>query len=168
MTSSNERRTPSQGREADLLAHEAAVAQAAVLEALQDLKSGLATAADPRLWAQQHPWAAIGVAAAAGFAAATLLVPSPEQNLKEKLSELLRGVQPVPRKPDGNGDATIEPRAASGPLAMVMESLLDLSKTAITNFVVAAMHKSSEAPDSNHQPGDAAPVPQSEPTASEI
>ena len=155
-TLSSMRRDTASDREADLLAREAKAAQAAVLEAIGDLKSGLSTAADPRLWAQQHPWAAIGVAAAAGFAAAALLVPSSDQKLKDKLSDILGAVSPT-HKADTNGDVKVEPRDRSGPMAMVMESLIDLVKTAVTSFVVGAVHKSADTPETEQAPNAGAP-----------
>ncbi|MBI3461787.1 MAG: hypothetical protein HY000_01830 [Planctomycetes bacterium] len=157
-TSSGGRQNTKAEREADLLAHEAAAAQAAALGAIQDLKTGLATAADPRLWAEQHPWAAVGIAAAAGFAAAALVMPSPEQKLKDKLSDLVRGIQP---SVNGNGKPSEHPSPA-GPLAGVMEALMGLGKTAIVNFVVAAVHKASEGPSeapSNEFPSESEPAP---------
>jgi hypothetical protein len=141
--SSAGQRNISDAPEADLLAREAAAAQAAALGAIADLKAGLATAADPRLWAQQHPWAAVGIAAAAGFAAAALVVPTPAQKLSDRVSDLLRGIQP---SAGDNGEAAEGPPPGAGPLAGVMEALVDLGKTAITNFVMATVHKTSEAP----------------------
>jgi len=141
--------------ESDVLAREAAAAQAAAIRAIGDLKTSLVHAADPRLWAQQHPWAAVGVAAVAGFAAATLVVPSPEPNVKEKLSDLLKGLNNAQNGHDASSTNGVEdelpekPSMRSGPLAAVMEAVLDLSKTAVTNFVMAAVHKSSEPPPSD-------------------
>jgi hypothetical protein len=130
--------------EADLLAREANAAQAAVFATMQDLKAGLSTAADPRLWAQQHPWASVGAAAVAGFAAAAIVVPPGERKLSDRLSAMLEGMQQLPR---GVEAAAAAPSRAAmpGPLATIMESLVDVAKTAITNFVVAAVHQSAEA-----------------------
>lgn len=138
--------------ESDVLAREAAAAQAAAVQAIGDLKASLVQAADPRLWAQQHPWAAVGVAAVAGFAAATFVVPSPEPDIKGKLSELLKGLQDLPDGKQASSTDEVDdglpekPSMRSGPLAAVMEAMLDLGKTAVTNFVMAAVHQSSAPP----------------------
>ena len=57
----------------DSLKREADLARQAFSSTLHDLKHGVQTAADPCAWAQQHPWITVGVAAAAGFAAANAL-----------------------------------------------------------------------------------------------
>jgi hypothetical protein len=161
-TSNSEQPHAGNGREADLLAREAAAAQAAVLGVLNDLKSGLTTAADPRAWAQQHPWVAVGASAAAGFAAAAMFVPSRDQKLKDKFSDLLSAVAPAPHhQPGSNGDAKVEPRSGgSSAMAMLMEPLIDVAKTAITSFVIGAVHKSAD--DAQAAPRPAAPAPEEE------
>jgi hypothetical protein len=62
------------GATADSLQREAELARQAFARTLNDLKHSLETAANPCQWAQQHPWIAVGVAAAAGFAAASAVM----------------------------------------------------------------------------------------------
>jgi hypothetical protein len=163
MTSVNERPKTS-GNETELLATEAAAARAAVLQVIGDLKSGLSTAADPRLWARQHPWAAVGVAAVAGFAAAALVVPSQDKKLKEKLADIFDAVSPRD-KAESNGDAKVDPRSGPGPMAMAMGPLIDLAKTALTSLVVGAVHQSSSPPEAETATAAAMPDTESDAVA---
>ena len=66
-------RPPSSADPAESLAYEAAIARAAMAAKFQELRTSLQTAADPREWAERHPWVAVSVAAATGFAAATAI-----------------------------------------------------------------------------------------------
>lgn len=56
--------------EADALRRETDEAKAAVAGALDGLRDDLSAATDVRQWIRRHPWAAIGLAALGGFAAA--------------------------------------------------------------------------------------------------
>ena len=62
--------------EQEFLAQQVADAQAAIEQTLNDLRQSLKTAVDLRLWTRQHPWACVGMAAAAGFAAAHAVATS--------------------------------------------------------------------------------------------
>ena len=84
---------------------EAADARAALAAAAADLKANLARAVDVRPAVKdkvrRHPYAAVGVASAVGFAAAFLAAPSPQRKLKRRLRTLedaIRG-QTVAAKP---------------------------------------------------------------------
>ncbi len=57
--------------EAQYLQEQSRHAKAAMLAALGELKQDAAQAADPRQWAQAHPWMTVTAAAAAGFAVTT-------------------------------------------------------------------------------------------------
>src|SRR3954471_18982522 len=74
--------------ESEFLAAQSADAKQAVLDSIDELKDSLAQAADYKVWTRQHPWAAVGIAAVAGFAAATVITPRPEQTMEEKLASL--------------------------------------------------------------------------------
>ena len=54
------------------LAAEAESAKAAIAETLRALNADLRVAADVRYWTRLHPWIAVGVATAAGFAVGTI------------------------------------------------------------------------------------------------
>src|SRR5579862_8238473 len=60
--------------EAEFLEKQAHDAQAAISKVLQDLKAKVGQGVDPKAWAREHPWIAVGAAAVAGFAATSALV----------------------------------------------------------------------------------------------
>lgn len=54
-------------------------AQAAMRAALRDAKKDLFKTVDPRIWARSHPWQTMAAAAAAGFAASSILLKTPSR-----------------------------------------------------------------------------------------
>ena len=84
--------------EADFLLLQQEHAKAAIGRVVNELNGALAEGADPRLWAKQYPWATLGVSAVAGFVAASMLVPSREQQALKKLAEIERALNPEPRR----------------------------------------------------------------------
>ena len=68
---------------AESLAYEAELARAAMAAKFQELKTSLQTAADPRAWAERHPWVAVSVAAATGFAAATAIASERKERRRD-------------------------------------------------------------------------------------
>lgn len=71
-------------------------ASAAISNAVAALKADLAGGVDPRAWAHAHPWVAVGAAAVAGFAAASALIPSKEEQALKKLERIERALRPEP------------------------------------------------------------------------
>lgn len=59
--------------EAQYLQEQSRHAKAAMRAALRGMKHDVAQAADPRQWAQAHPWMTVTAAAAAGFAVTTVV-----------------------------------------------------------------------------------------------
>ena len=84
--------------EADYLTLQQEHARAAIGRVVNELKGALAEGANPAQWAQQYPWATLGASAVAGFVAASLLVPSREQQALKKLAEIERALNPQPRR----------------------------------------------------------------------
>jgi hypothetical protein len=84
--------------EADFLTLQQEHAKAAIGRVVGEIKTALAEGANPTEWAKQYPWATLGVSAVAGFVAATMLVPSREQQALKKLAEIERALNPEPRR----------------------------------------------------------------------
>ena len=84
--------------EADYLTLQQEHAKAAIGRVVNELKGALAEGANPKEWAQQYPWATLGVSAVAGFVAASMLIPSREQQALKKLAEIERALNPQPRR----------------------------------------------------------------------
>lgn len=91
--------------ESQFLADQADQAKAALSEVWSDLKHGLLNSADPRQLTQDHPWSAMGVAAATGLAAAWFLVPSKEDQAIKKLARLQRAMFPRQQKTEHDQNA---------------------------------------------------------------
>ena len=84
--------------EADFLTLQQEHAKAAIGRVVGELKGALASGANPKDWMHQYPWATLGVTAVAGFVAATVLVPSREQQALKKLAEIEKALNPQPRR----------------------------------------------------------------------
>jgi ElaB/YqjD/DUF883 family membrane-anchored ribosome-binding protein len=118
--------------EAQLLEHTAAEVKQAISRTVARLKQDALTAADVRLWSQQHPWAVVGAAAAAGFVAATLVTPAKDQDLKHKFSELIDTLKSQ-GKQDGKAG---ESNSGGGMFAPLMA----MAAGAAQNYVMSIMH----------------------------
>ena len=142
--------------EADYLAREVADAKAALGHALADLKSGLSTSADLRLWVKHYPWAALGAAAAAGFAAGAVVTPAPGESLTDKLSKL----KPNGRQTRAEEGAPSDRQKTSNVGSGLTGSLFDLAKTLVESLIIASVR----APAGSHTAATAAAA--AEPAAS--
>jgi hypothetical protein len=140
--------------EASFLQMESAEAKEAMARTLEELKASLKTATDLKLWTKQHPWAAVGVAAAAGFAVANAVTPSKHQP-----------AAPPPWAAYGNGypasSVTASSQAATGgfgPLNALLAPLLDMAKVALQSTIASAiggaMTKSAVEAETPPQPQD--------------
>jgi ElaB/YqjD/DUF883 family membrane-anchored ribosome-binding protein len=118
--------------EADFLKQESAEAKQAMAHTVQELKDSLRTAADLKLWTRQHPWAAVGVAAVAGFAVANAVTPSKHEH-----------APPPPWMAYGNGQAAPAgaPHAAKsyGALNSLLAPLFDMAKVALQSTIASAI-----------------------------
>lgn len=84
--------------EADYLTLQQEHAKAAIARVMNEMKAALAEGANPTQWVHQYPWATLGASAVAGFVAATMLIPSREQQALKKLAEIERALNPEPRR----------------------------------------------------------------------
>ena len=84
--------------EADYLTLQQEHAKAAIARVVSEMKAALAEGANPKDWLHQYPWATLGASAVAGFVAASMLIPSREQQALKKLAEIERALNPEPRR----------------------------------------------------------------------
>ncbi|HEY8747830.1 MAG TPA: hypothetical protein VIM11_07640 [Tepidisphaeraceae bacterium] len=103
---------------------------------LQDLKAKLAQGVDPKAWAQQHPWMAIGAAAVAGFAATAALVPSKEEQALKKLASIERALNTGPERADSNGNGVHEKGSFAG---TILKEVLGMVRPILASLVAANM-----------------------------
>jgi hypothetical protein len=129
--------------EAALLAREKADAKAALRQTLVDLKQSLRTSVDVRLWTKEHPWIAVGMAAAAGFTAATVVVPAPGEKFIDKLSRAAERIEGQPEPPPA-----AKPDARTSLAAIAIASLFDLAKVTVEKAIAARAAAPSTCPPS--------------------
>jgi hypothetical protein len=130
--------------EADYLAREITDAKAALSQAVADLSSGLTSTADLQQWIKRYPWAALGAATVAGFAAAVALTPSRGEG--ETVAE-----QPSPLRPAGEseaGESGVAPPAhqqarAAGAYDLLVSALFDLAKTLVQTLILATVRSAT-------------------------
>jgi len=115
--------------ESAFLKQEGAEAKAAISHTIEELKASLHTAADLSLWTRQHPWAAVGVAAAAGFAVANAVTPSKHPPAPPWVNYSAPGYAP---------SAAAAPPGAS-PLNSLLAPLFDMAKVALQSTIASAI-----------------------------
>jgi ElaB/YqjD/DUF883 family membrane-anchored ribosome-binding protein len=142
--------------EAEFLQHQTRQALAELSASLAEVKQGLADAVDVRLWTRRHPWASVGVAAAAGFTAATLVMPSKDETFGEKLSKLVH--RPAPSSAASPSEPAPFVNAAVATTTPVLTITLINSAFELAKALVQRLP-------ANAPPASAAVEPPSDPTS---
>jgi hypothetical protein len=135
--------------EADYLAREVSDAKAALLNTIGELRNGMASSADLRAWARRYPWAAVGAASVAGFAAGTAVTPAPGQSLQEKLQENLSRFQTNGEPQPLESPRPVREASATSTGAVsdkLISSIFDLAKTVIQTVILAAVRPPTASP----------------------
>jgi hypothetical protein len=129
--------------EADYLAREVVDARSALLHALADLKSSAASSTDMRKWVQHYPWAAVGAAVAAGFAAAAAVTPAPGESISDKLARS----RPAGHDCSSDHPAGTRPKEEARDIPNIVDKLLsslfDMAKILVQTLIVSAFQCSS-------------------------
>ena len=126
---------------------------------MSELKNALAQGADPRVLMKQYPWMTLGASAVAGFMAASMLVPSKEEQALKRLAAIEKALNPPPPRRneppedvgsvDGKRGAQDYKSGRSGMLTAIMGELVGAIKPAVisllTSGVTASAVKPSEA-----------------------
>ena len=131
----------------------------------EQLKADLASGVDPKLWMQVHPWTTLAGALVAGFAAASVMVPSKEQQALRRLAEIEKALLPktVDMKSPVDGDT---PKGREKPtfLSGLMTEVLGAVKPAILSMLTAGITAKATKPtpeeihdaaQGDHPPADA-------------
>jgi ElaB/YqjD/DUF883 family membrane-anchored ribosome-binding protein len=119
--------------EGELLQHEMETAKAAMVQTLRELQQDLTRAADLQKWTREHPWAAVGVAAATGFATAAALTAGTSGNGR--------------RSPRRRRAKRREPeQAQTSAFGWLWNPLFDLVKTAVTTTIATSVQAASQTP----------------------
>jgi hypothetical protein len=144
-TSRSERQPEVDLSEADYLAREVTDAKAALSHSLAKLKLGLTDSADLRQWVKYYPWASLGAAAAAGFAAAAAVTPAQGESFKDKLARLkpvvplgsAEDLKSAPRQSNSSRRASVTDN--------LINSVFDLAKVLIQTLIVATFQRPKAA-----------------------
>ena|SRR5882724_9942974 len=145
--------------EAEFLARQAQDAQAAIGKAWQDMKARLGQGVDPKAWAKEHPWIAVGTAVVAGFVATAALVPSKEEQALKKLAAIERALTPPPPpERSSNGDGKHE---KGGIMGTILHEALGLLRPVLASVMAANMGAATvPPPDPQGQAGPVSPEEQ--------
>ncbi|HEX5244166.1 MAG TPA: hypothetical protein VFW23_12960 [Tepidisphaeraceae bacterium] len=135
------------------LQDQAEAAKDAMGRAWSEFMTGMGKSADPRQWAKAHPWITMASATVAGFAAASTLVPSKEEQALKKLAAIERALHIDGRpKAETNGNGSKEQK--EGFLTRLMKEAFAAAGPVLANIVSAQMK-----PPPPQQPSDAGPTP---------
>jgi hypothetical protein len=146
----NDTRPDPQKSEVDYLKREISDARAALLNTVARLKDRCAASVDAREWIIQYPWAAMGIAALAGFTAATVVAPAPGVPFSEKWSELRTKFCPN-SSPDSDRASSYSQARRGRIAATILGSLFDLTKLLLESVIIAALRN----PTASQEQGDA-------------
>jgi len=116
---------------------------------LKDLKAKLGQGVDPKAWAKEHPWIAVGAAAVAGFAATAALVPSKEEQALKKLAAIERALNVGRERVEPNGNGKHE--KGGGMLKTVLTEAAGLLRPVLASFVASQM--GGQQPSQSEDPG---------------
>jgi hypothetical protein len=142
--------------EGDFLTLQQEHAKAAIGRAVSELKNALAGGVDPRPWMKQYPWATLGASAVAGFVAASMLIPSKEEQALKKLAAIEKALNPPPpRRPEPPTDAgSVDGKRGvedyksgrSGMLSAIMGELVGAIKPAVISLLTSGVTASAVKP----------------------
>jgi hypothetical protein len=140
--------------EADFLTLQQEHAKAAIGRAVSELKDALAQGVDPRPWMKNYPWATLGVSAVAGFVAASMLIPSKEQQALNKLAAIEKALNPpLPRRQpdedmsvDGKQGAKDYKSGRSGMLSALLGEVIGAVKPALISLLTSGVTASAVKP----------------------
>ena len=133
--------------EANILAHEAQAARAAIGSTLSEFAQTVKSVGDVTLWAKRYPMITTGTAAIAGFVASCLLVPSAKDQVAEKIAPHTNGhngsrKHPAATTVDINGqEYELHPAAekaqvpAKGMIAVIIAEIMKLLRPVMMEAV---------------------------------
>lgn len=153
--------------EADYLAQQADAAKDALSATLGQIKTRLGQSADVRLWTKEHPWISLATAAVAGFAAASTLVPSKEQQALKKLAAIEEALrEPRREKASSNGEDKDGSSKSHGIVATILREAIAVLRPMLMSMLTAGLgaqqppvQPEADAANIGPTPGEPAPNP---------
>ena len=145
--------------ESEYLEKQATAAKEAISATLSNIKGRLGETVDVRLWTRQHPWLMLASAAVAGFASASTLVPSKEQQALRKLAAIEEALR-EPRHEEKHKDSENGKSKDHGILGTILREAIN----AVRPMLVALLsnHLNSRMPPADGpqtDPSNFGPVP---------
>jgi hypothetical protein len=123
---------------------------------MADLKIGLKSSADLRLWVKHYPWAALGAATVAGFAAAAAVTPAKGESIGEKLSQLKEAAKSSVSSDSAQANARAS--QLQSPKPTLLNSLFDIAKVVIQSVILATAQNQGQNPPQNVAATDRRPT----------
>jgi hypothetical protein len=162
--------------EADFLTLQQEHAKAAIGRAFSELKGALTGSVDPRPLMKNYPWATLGGAAVAGFVAASMLIPSKEQQALKKLAAIEKALNPPPprrARDEEDGDMSVDGKAGakdyksgrSGLLSALMGEVIGAVKPALISLLTSGVTASAVKPSESEMQAAAAAEDQNQANA---
>lgn len=140
--------------DAKFLQDQAEAAKDAMGRAWSEFMTGMGKSADPRQWAKAHPWITMASATVAGFAAASTLVPSKEEQALKKLAAIERALHIDGRpRTESNGNGAKEPKESF--VTRLIKEAFAAAGPVLANILSAQM----KPPPAPQQASDAGPPP---------
>ena len=149
-------RDPKSLSESEFLTQQAEQAKAAIAKVISDVKAGLGQGVDVKEWTRRYPWIAVGGAAVAGVVAATMAVPSKDEQALKRLARIERALTPpepvAMPMPNGSGDsgdhaaAAYRSGAGGGFLAGIASQIIAAIKPAVLSALTAGITAKAAKP----------------------
>jgi hypothetical protein len=138
--------------ETEYLAGEADAAREALAATLAEMRQSLKDSADVRAWAQKYPWATLGAAAAAGFLAASTVVPrrrSDSQEREPMLVERILADEQIAARIKELAEEDQSATKRSGLVSSVAMTLLRTFGPAVQSAIASALAARAAVPDAD-------------------
>jgi hypothetical protein len=126
------------------------LAARAITRTLERIGDDLVRSINPAAWTKEHPWASVGAAAVAGFAVASKVVPSKEQQALRKLAALERELYPPPAPPPEGNESSDKPRLGRAVTKLLLAAV-NVARPILVS-AIAAKFAHSESDNDGHFP----------------
>ncbi len=132
---------------------------------ISEIKTELRHGLSPLRWAHDHPWLALAASAAGGFATATALIPSKEQQELARLRRIQEALHPAPKPAPDHKDSKKSEAKEVAIGALLLRQIIGLIRPAIVSLLSAALTARPKPSEPNPQaapaidPSDRAPIP---------
>ena len=130
--------------ESAFLTRQANEASKAISNTLARMKDDVRKAADPRLWTKEYPWASLGAAAVGGFVAASMTVPSKEQQALKRLARIEKALYPEGRE---RGTSKEEAAKDRGILGTILNNAIKTFQPILMSAITGAITGKVAQPD---------------------